>query len=341
MAIADGAPRGHATQSDVARAAGVSRGLVSLALKGGGRMSERTRERILQAARDLDYQPNGAAAQLAARRSSRLVIVLPYLDNPFFDILVRHVRREAAQVGHSLVVLVSDLEARLEESTIADALRMRPAGLILPGTRMGAEALERLGGRLPVCLLDRALPGHVVATPHMDETSAADQVMEHLAGLGTRHIAYLTPARILHERLVDDRGLACRAAAQARGMSFSSAACEDGALPALDTALTGAAGPAAIVAYNDLLAIDVAAALYQRGARLPLASYDNTPLAARPEFSLTSVDQDPAALARAAVGMLTGVGPAPGVATIAPSLVIRASTVPTVPTVPAVRAESA
>ena len=173
MAMREGAPRGHATQSDVARAAGVSRGLVSLALNGGGRMSEQTRQRILQAARDLDYQPNGAAAQLAARRSNRLVIVLPYLDNPFFDILVRHVRQEAARVGHSLVVLVSDLEARLEESTIADALRMRPAGLILPGTRLGAEALERLGSRVPVCLLDRALPGHVVATAHMDESSAA------------------------------------------------------------------------------------------------------------------------------------------------------------------------
>lgn len=326
MAMREGAPRGHATQSDVARAAGVSRGLVSLALNGGGRMSEQTRQRILQAARDLDYQPNGAAAQLAARRSNRLVIVLPYLDNPFFDILVRHVRQEAARVGHSLVVLVSDLEARLEESTIADVLRMRPAGLILPGTRLGAEALERLGSRVPVCLLDRALPGHVVATAHMDESSAADQVVEHLAGLGPRRIVYLTPARILHERLVDDRGLACRAAAEARGLPFSSAACERGALPALEAALPDDEEPAAIVAYNDLLAIDVAAALYQRGARLPLASYDNTSLAARPEFSLTSVDQDPAALARAAVGMLTGGGPAHGVATIAPSLVIRAST---------------
>ena len=48
----------HATQQDVAARAGVSRGLVSLALKGEGRMSDETRRRILDTARALDYHPN-------------------------------------------------------------------------------------------------------------------------------------------------------------------------------------------------------------------------------------------------------------------------------------------
>ena len=80
---------GPATQQDVALAAGVSRGLVSLALKGEGRMSDETRRRILRTARTLGYRTNTAAAELAARRSSRLAVIVPYLDNPFFDVLLR------------------------------------------------------------------------------------------------------------------------------------------------------------------------------------------------------------------------------------------------------------
>ena len=97
-----------ATQADVAELAGVSRGLVSLALSGGGRMSQHTRERILSAARALNYQPHSAAAELAGGDSHRLLLVLPYLDNPYFDQLSRALRKAAEKVGYSLLVMVSD-----------------------------------------------------------------------------------------------------------------------------------------------------------------------------------------------------------------------------------------
>ena len=134
------------TQADIARATGVSRGLVSMALSGSGRMKEDTRAHILEVARALDYHPNTAAAELAARRSHRLAVVLPYLDNPFFDRLLRRLRHHAGVAGHTLVVLVSDLEDQLERTTVDEVLSMRPAGLILPGTSMSPEALLGMSG---------------------------------------------------------------------------------------------------------------------------------------------------------------------------------------------------
>ena len=320
----------HTTQLDIARAAGVSRSVVSHALNGSGRISQATRSRVLRVARELDYQPHGAASELASRRSDRLVVVLPYLDNPFFDILVRHLRERAHQVGRSLVVLVSDLEADLERATVEEARRMRPAGLILPGTRLASEEIERLGQQVPVCLLDRGLPGSSVTTARMDEDLAAEQIVSHLHGLGHRHLAFLAPATPLYERLVTDRGRACARAARARGMSVEQVTCEAGTLPVLRDRPT----PLAVVAYNDLLAINVITAAYHLGRRvgpdIAVASYDNTRLACRPEFDLTSVDQNPQLLAGAAVELLTAPdarsSPAERTATIAPRLVVRSST---------------
>ena len=73
------------TQSDVAKAAGVSRGLVSQALSGDCRMSPSTRARILETAEKLGYYPHSAAFELAGGHPKRLVLILPYLTNPYFD----------------------------------------------------------------------------------------------------------------------------------------------------------------------------------------------------------------------------------------------------------------
>ena len=72
------------TQADVARMAGVSRGLVSLALAGRPGVSSATRRRIQDAADRLGYSRDLSAASLATGSSPVLGIILPNLRNPFF-----------------------------------------------------------------------------------------------------------------------------------------------------------------------------------------------------------------------------------------------------------------
>lgn len=345
------APGKQITQLDIARAAGVSRSAVSHVLNQNGRISEATRDRVLRAAREMGYRPHGTVCEPASRRSRRLVVILPYLDNPFFDTLVRHLRHYAVEAGRALVVMVSDLEAGLERATIEQARRIRPSGLILPGTRLEPEELERLGRSLPVCLLDRTLTGSTLRTARMDEDEAAEQVVRHLHGLGHRHMAFLAPAAALHEHLVAERGGACVRAALRHGMSAEEIPCNAGALLALESALDQRSAPVAVVAYNDLLAANVVAAAHHLGKRvgpdLAVASYDNTRLASHPQLDLTSVDQDPEQLASAAVELLTGArrggaatppgqqdgdhgrdpaGPSASTRMVRPRLVVRSST---------------
>ena len=118
------------TQPDVAKLAGVSRGLVSQALSGDGRMSPSTRARILETAEQLGYYPHSAASELAGGHSKRLVLILPYLTNPYFDELSSHLRVAASARGYSLIVMVSDLlshGADLAQYVVGASTRSSPS----------------------------------------------------------------------------------------------------------------------------------------------------------------------------------------------------------------------
>ncbi|CED92561.1 LacI family DNA-binding transcriptional regulator [Actinomyces succiniciruminis] len=324
--------RAPATQQDVAAAAGVSRGLVSLALKGEGRMSDQTRRRILDAAARLDYHPNSAAAELAARHSQRLAVVVPYLDNPFFDLLLRALRRRARQAGYTLVALVSDLVDELESSTIDDVLSLRPAGLILPGTSMTVEELQDLGQRVRLCVIDRTLPESAgIATVRLDEADAARLTVAHLASQGYERIAFLSPAVRLRETILDERVKECRTAAALAGVDFIEVDAEAGVRQAISHALTAGTGPLGLITYNDLLAVDAVAAGLSLGLDIPrrlgISSYDNTSLAERAELRITSIDQNPDMLAAGALEALLTPGDASDFYRAVPArLVERSST---------------
>lgn len=103
------------TLADVAELAGVDRSTVSKVLAGSAavRVSEETRTRIVDAAKKLNYQPNGMARALRTRSSRTLGLVLPPLDNPVFSDMVNGVEAAARAQGYSILISrISGVSAR-------------------------------------------------------------------------------------------------------------------------------------------------------------------------------------------------------------------------------------
>ncbi|MCX5536910.1 LacI family transcriptional regulator [Streptomyces sp. NBC_00006] len=182
-------------QAEVARLAGVSQATVSLVLNArrdgkGATISEETRQRVLEAARNLGYVPDPAARRLAAARNNLLGVfsftsAFPTdVQHSYYPFLVG-VEQEAAARGYDLVLFTASSGGG------PDALsRVRLAdGCLFLGRHVPRAELKRLvADGFPVVHLGRREELEGLAWVGADYVSASRDVVAHLAGLGHRRI---------------------------------------------------------------------------------------------------------------------------------------------------------
>lgn len=299
-------PRRAVTQTDVAREAGVSRGLVSLALAGSPLVADATREHIEQTARRLGYRVNRTASSLASGRTGLIGLVLPDLRNPFFDFIADALRAAAREAGFRLLIVVGRAAEDAAEA-IDTLVSMRVEGVVLVSSAMSDERIRVLAETIPVCVIGRQSAGGLVDTVRLDERAAARAVVAHLAEAGAQALLYLAP-RPEDDPNAEERGCALAHAAEASGLPFEILTRNSlGAVPLEDeiARAVAALGRVGVVAHNDVVALDASAAIAASGVWVPLVSYDDTYLARFPEFSLTSVEQPAERMSRDAIRFLS------------------------------------
>jgi LacI family transcriptional regulator len=201
------------TLSDVAARAGVSISAVSRVLSNApsSRVSGATRQRIEDAARELNYHPNFAARALKFSRTNVVALVVPDLTNAIFSELMRGVEEAAADLGY--MVLLARAESM--QPTAATVAKLVGEGrvdgvLVQVGDTMTSDDLTGiLDGRVPAVLINSRREDHVGSVILPDEAGAAVAV-EHLVGLGHSSIGLVN-------------GLRSTDTAQRRGTGFSQA----------------------------------------------------------------------------------------------------------------------
>ncbi|MEO8546641.1 MAG: LacI family DNA-binding transcriptional regulator, partial [Burkholderiaceae bacterium] len=98
----------NVTSIDVARLAQVSQSAVSRTYTPGASVSEETRNKVEQAARKLGYRPNAIARTLITRRSRMIGVVMSYLDNQFYPVVLEKLSQRLQRDGYHVLLFIAD-----------------------------------------------------------------------------------------------------------------------------------------------------------------------------------------------------------------------------------------
>jgi LacI family transcriptional regulator len=177
--------------TDVAALAGVSPSAASRVLSGdvSVRVSDATRERVVDAARQLDYVPNHAGRSLRTSRSSTIALVVPDVTSAVFAELANGAEQEAAARGLAIVLGRAErvrkdddwLRRMLGESRIDGVILQLPEG-----TEPGE--LEAMVGREAPIVIINSLDDGPLSTIVLDDAEGIRTAVEHLRSLGHREL---------------------------------------------------------------------------------------------------------------------------------------------------------
>lgn len=333
-----------ATLADVAERAGVSPATVSRVLNGNYPVAARTRQRVLDALRELDYVVNGPARALAAATSDVIGVIVNDVSDPFFGIQARGLAREAADAELLAVICNTGGSPADELKYLSLLLRQRVRGIVLTGggredpehqaaiAKLVRQALAT-GTRVVLCGRPPP-PGIELSCVVFDNSGGAHALTRHVAAMGHKRIAYVagppgnstTTARLAgHRAALMESGIAPSASPTVHG-DFS----RDSGFEAAQALLRTRPGVTAILAGNDLMALGVIAALRGHGVAVPgqvsVAGFDDLPVAVDVVPALTTVRVPLERGARRAGRMVAGREPCDGVnAWLAAELLVRDS----------------
>jgi LacI family repressor for deo operon, udp, cdd, tsx, nupC, and nupG len=323
---------------DVAARAGVSTATVSRALRGLPNVSAATRQRVLAAARDLDYVVSASASSLASGRTSTVAVVSPYIARWFFGQVIGGAATVLRDAGFDLLLYTVGSSERRARFFSELPLRGRVDAVMvvtIPLEDAEAASLEAL--RMPVSTVGLAVPGF--SSVRIDDVAGAASAVNHLLALGHRRIAMIAgeagPARFTAPR---DRRTGYITALCDAGVG-ADAHCEvdgnytvDGGERAMASLLALSDLPTAVFVQSDEMAMGAMRAIREVGLRCPedisVVGFDDHEMAAL--FDLTTVAQpvreQGAIAARQLLTMLSGGSP---ISEEVPThLVVRRSTCP-------------
>ena len=333
---------GRPTIKDIAERAGVSPATVSRALTDSGLVTEATRQRVHEVAREMHYRPNVQARNLRTRRSMAVLLVVRNVGNPFYLDVMKGVEAVARENGYSVLMGNTEDDSHRETEYVEMLRDGHADGMILMTGRLPAASSSGRGNLegLPAVVALEMLEGSALPHVQIDNVAAAREAVAHLAGLGHRRIAHITgplPETMSVARLegyrqaMADAGLAVPAGYEAAGnyrLETGQAAIQ--ALFALPEP------PTAIFVANDEMAIGAVHELRRIGFDVPrdvsIVGFDDLYLSRAFYPPLTTVRQPRLDIGRTAMSvlaaMLAGERPASSPIVMPTELVIRASTAP-------------
>jgi LacI family transcriptional regulator len=180
------------TMKDIARDLGIAVITVSKVMRNKDDVSEKTRRRVLERVKELNYTPNLAARALVTGRSNLIGLVVPDLLHTFFAEIAKSLSNALLRKDYHLIVATSDEDPELEERTVNRLLGRKLDALIVASACTTPALFKRIQDQgLPLVLIDRNFCGLNSNYVGADDKMIGVLATEHLIEIGCKRIAHL------------------------------------------------------------------------------------------------------------------------------------------------------
>ncbi len=288
----------------VAELAGVSVATASRVMSGSSHpVSEQTREKVLEAANQLSFQPNRLARALVTARSHTVGVLVHDISDPYFGEIVKGLEDGIHAEDYRLFVASSERDPQKELDYVRAFFAHQVDAIVFAASSLTdaayAETLEAMakrftdGGGVIVVLSDHLLRG---AKVWFDNKRAVSEMVRYLHRRGHRRIGYLTGPSDLEVSLVRLAGFT--AAAEELGLDVGPENIANGHFTAVGGGeamgeLLDRVDLTAVLAANDLMAIGALRRLHSAGIGVPdelsVAGLDDIPIAEYGPVPLTTM----------------------------------------------------
>jgi DNA-binding LacI/PurR family transcriptional regulator len=287
------------TSIEVAKRAGVSQSAVSRVFTPGASASKSTTLKVRQAADELGYRPNVLARSLITGRTRMIGLVVAYLDNQFYPVVLELLSRALQHKGYHILMFMAENATEKVAQVMEELLDYQVDGIITASVAITNDLTARCTAvGIPVVMFNRGQDDARLSEVTSDNIAGARRATEFLIAGGHTRIAHVMGWQ--GSSTGRDRATGFQLAMDAAGLTpiamIDGMYSRDVAAQAARAMCTAATRPDAIFVGNDHMAFAVMDALRSGlGLSVPgdvsIVGYDDVPLAAWPAYDLTTIRQ--------------------------------------------------
>lgn len=261
--------------ADVARSAGVSTATVSRCLNQSGKVSETTRQKVMEAVDALRYTPNFGARAIAANRTGIFGAIIPTMENSIFAKGIEAFQKALVQKNATMIVASSAYDPEQEAKLVRTVVGRGADGLLLIGTERDPDTYAFLEERgIPSVIAWNKVQDLHRSFVGFDNRAASELLVTKAIHLGHKSFAFISGRTIGNDR-ARDRVAGAQDAIRAAGLDPNKMpvleteyAVEIGRL-AFDRLAKSGPLPSLVICGNDVLAVGVILGAQARGLNVP------------------------------------------------------------------------
>lgn len=295
---------------DIAKKLDISAATVSRALNNNPKISEATKQLVLETATEMNYKQNKLAQSLRSGKSNNVGVVVPRIDSNFFASVIRGIEEELNPKGYHVIISQTHEDETRQSENITALLNAQVDGILMSISKVSEvndTVIENVVKQnVPLIFFDRKKNMDGVSSVTINDFEGGYLATKNLIEQGCKRIAHLTGDLSLE--IFENRKNGYKKALLDSGLVynddyvFQTKSNVDSGRQAVERLLSLSTPPDAIFSSSDFAALGAIQELKERGIKIPeefcVFGFGNEPFTGFMELSISSVDQSPLEMGR-------------------------------------------